>query len=74
MNPITELAELMQKVHGENIETRVIAKRGPDHSPTITVEIALPTGDTFTAEGGNQKEAKQKAALEALKQLNTSAE
>lgn len=37
MNPIIELAELVQSMHGKNIETRVVGKSGADHCPTITV-------------------------------------
>lgn len=69
MNPIIELAELIQSMHGKNIETRVVGKSGADHCPTIKVEIELPTGEVFRASGSNQKEAKQKAAHEALKYL-----
>lgn len=70
MNPIVELAELIQSMHGKNIETRVVGKSGADHyCPTIKVEIELPTGEVFRASGSNQKEAKQKAASKALKHL-----
>jgi len=68
-NPIVELAEKIQKRFGANIETRVTGKTGADHCPVITVEIELPNGDIFTASGINQKEAKQKAAREALESL-----
>ena len=68
-NPIVELAELVQRQYGKNIETRVTGKTGADHCPVITVEIELPNGDIFTASGINQKEAKQKAAREALESL-----
>lgn len=68
-NPIIELAELVQRQYGKNIETRVINKTGADHCPVITVEIELPNGDIFTASGKNKKEAKQKAAREALESL-----
>jgi len=68
-NPIIELAELVQRQYGKNIETRVTGKTGADHCPVITVEIELPNGEIFTAAGINQKEAKQKAAREALESL-----
>ena len=68
-NPIIELAEKIQKRFGANIETRVTGKTGADHCPVITVEIELPNGEIFTASGINQKEAKQKAAREALESL-----
>jgi dsRNA-specific ribonuclease len=68
-NPIVELAEKIQKRFGANIETRVINKVGADHCPVISVEIELPNGEIFTASGINQKEAKQKAAREAIESL-----
>jgi len=66
-NPIVELAELVQRQYGKNIETRVTGKTGADHCPTITVEIELPNGLIIEASGKNKKEAKQKAAEIALK-------
>lgn len=69
MNPIIELAESIQKMYGKNIETRVVNKEGADHCPTITVEIELPSGETYQGKGSNQKEAKKAAALKALKDL-----
>ena len=66
-NPIVELAELVQRQYGKNIETRVTGKTGADHCPIITVEIELPNGLIIEASGKNKKEAKQKAAEIALK-------
>ena len=66
-NPIIELAELVQRQYGKNIETRVTGKTGADHCPIITVEIELPNGLIIEASGKNKKEAKQKAAEIALK-------
>lgn len=68
-NPIVELGEKCQKRFGASIETRVTNKVGADHCPIISVEIELPNGEIFTASGINQKEAKQKAAREALESL-----
>ncbi|MEC5393948.1 putative dsRNA-binding protein [Bergeyella sp. RCAD1439] len=68
-NPIVKLAEKCQKIFRENIETRVVSKRGPDHCPTITVEIELPDGRVYTASAENQKVAKQKAAKKALLEI-----
>ena len=65
-NPIIELAELVQKQFGRNIETRVLGKTGADHMPTVSVEIELPDGRTFKASGTNKRIAKQKAAEKAL--------
>lgn len=69
-NPIVTLAERVQKEFGENIETRVIGKTGPDHCPVITVELVLPYGKIYRASGSNQKEAKKLAAQYALEHYN----
>ena len=68
-NPIIELAELVQKKFGKNIETRVLDKVGADHCPTVFVEIELPDGRTFKASGTNKRIAKQKAAEKALSEF-----
>ena len=65
-NPIIELAELVQKQYGRNIETRVTGKTGADHMPTVSVKIELPDGRVFEASGTNKRIAKQKAAEQAL--------
>jgi len=66
VNPIIELAELVQRQYGKSIETRVTGKTGADHMPNISVEIELPDGRKFTAYGTNKRIAKQKAAQKAL--------
>lgn len=68
-NSIITLSELVQKHFGENIETSVVSKRGPDHCPTITVRIQLPDGETLFADGANKRIAKQKAAEGALEYM-----
>lgn len=68
-NPIVVLAERSQKRWGSNIETTVLGKTGPDHMPTVSVQIELPDGRIFKSSGVNQKEAKQKAALQALSEF-----
>ena len=65
-NPIIELAELVQRQYGANIETRVTGKTGPDHMPTVNVQIELPDGRIYEASGTNKRIAKQKAAEKAL--------
>ena len=68
-NPIIELVELVQKKFGKNIETRVTGKTGPDHMPTVYVEIELPDGRIFESSGTNKRIAKQQAAEWALSEL-----
>jgi dsRNA-specific ribonuclease len=70
LNPIIELAELVQRQFGSNIETKVTGKTGADHMPTVSVAIILPGGRTFEASGTNKRIAKQKAAEKALKEFN----
>ncbi|GIM61139.1 hypothetical protein CAPN008_11890 [Capnocytophaga canis] len=67
-NPIVRLAELCQKTYGANIETRVVKKTGADHCPTIFVEVELPNGKIYGGSGSNQKEAKKRAAEQALEE------
>ncbi|MFA6817115.1 MAG: double-stranded RNA binding motif domain-containing protein [Lentisphaeria bacterium] len=66
-NPIIVLAELVQKKYGKSIETLFIDKVGPDHCPTVSAGLKMPSGDIFTGEGKNKREAKQDAAKKALK-------
>ena len=68
-NPIIDLAETVQGVYGESIITRVTGKTGPDHNPIVSVEIELPDGRIFSAQGINQRMAKQDAAKKALADL-----
>lgn len=68
-NPIIELSELVQRQYGRNIETRVTGKTGADHMPTVSVEIELPDGRIFQANGTNKRIAKQKAAEKALSEF-----
>jgi len=69
-NPIITLSEWSQKIFRQSIETAVIDKAGPDHCPLIIVHITMPDGEIFRGNGGNQKDAKKKAAEEALKFYN----
>ena len=68
-NPVIALSELVQRRFGQNLEARVIGRRGQDHCPTITVSIVLPDGTEERASGCNQREAKQKAARRLLESV-----
>ena len=68
-NPIVILSELCQLRYRESIITNVIAKEGPDHCPSITVQIELPDGHVYHGVGSNKKLAKQQAATFALEDL-----
>ncbi len=65
-NPVVVLNELVQRVYKQSITTQVVSMTGPKHQPTVTVTITLPKGSTFTAEGKNQRVARQRAAAVAL--------
>ena len=65
-NPIVKLSECVQRQHGKSITTRLVSKKGQDHTPTITCEIELPDGRIFQGVGSNKKIAKQEAAKKAL--------
>ena len=71
MNPIVKLSELCQKKFKESLMTRVVNKIGADHNPVIEVEIILPDGKVYTGYGSNQKIAKQKAAKDALNDIES---
>ncbi|MDU1892733.1 MAG: putative dsRNA-binding protein [Dysgonomonas sp.] len=70
-NPISELNELVQKLYGVNILTKVLSVTGPAHCPTVTAKVILPYDlGEFVAEGKSQKEAKIKAAQMAIDKVN----
>jgi dsRNA-specific ribonuclease len=67
INPMIELSQYCQIHLKGNIETCVSIFGGTGHEPIIKADLILPNGDIFSAKGKNKKEAKQKAAIEALK-------
>jgi ribonuclease-3 len=46
-----------------------IARTGPDHAPTFTVEARLDTGETARAEARVKRQAEQSAAQQLLERL-----
>jgi dsRNA-specific ribonuclease len=66
---ISELAQLVQKQYGKNIEFTV-NQTGLDHCPTITAIAHTPFGD-FEGTGSNQKIAKANACEKAFEAMNT---
>jgi dsRNA-specific ribonuclease len=70
-NPVTKLAELVQKTYGANMETEIWTE-GASHTPLVHCRLILPDGTQFTATGRNQKLAKQAAAEQALNTLEFS--
>lgn len=68
-NPIVILNEKIQKKFATSPIWTAPIKIGPDHLPTITVEVSLPNGRKYKGVGSNQRLARQEAAKEALKDL-----
>jgi dsRNA-specific ribonuclease len=71
MNTVTELNETVQARFKGSVTTNVVLKTGPDHNPTLTVDVILPDhrghkGNTYRGTGSNRKIAAQNAAQKAL--------
>jgi len=64
---IPELAMAHQREFGANLEWGPIEKTGPDHRPTITVELITNFGTFYAtgAPGENKKIVRQLAAQKA---------
>ena len=62
------LGLICQKRFKRNILTRVISQSGPDHCPTIEVEIELPNGVIYKGKGGSKAEAKEILAKRILRE------
>lgn len=71
-DPKTALQELLQAKQGAAPTYIEVARQGPDHAPTFTVEVRSPTGQTAQANAGSKRQAEQKAAQTLLAQLETS--
>ena len=70
INPIIELAQLVQVRWGENIEIKTLWIDRSVHPHIIKVKICLPADlPNFKAKSTSKKKAKQKAAKKALKRL-----
>lgn len=64
------LQQVAQRRFGETPSYQLVAERGPDHSKCFKVEAVL-TGKSFPpAWGKNKKDAEQRAACNALSDLN----
>ncbi len=71
-NPVTELANYVQKTFGGNMTTEIWTE-GASHLPTVYCKLVLPNGVEYTASGKNQKMAKNLAAEQALHDLQKEA-
>ena len=69
-DPITELQEYVQAHLGSSLPSyRVVEALGPDHAKVFTLEVWVGPTIYGIGKGGSKKEAKKKAALEALRRL-----
>lgn len=66
---IAYVAEKCQRDFRANLTTEVIDKKGPDHSPVITVKVTFPEGEFFFGKGSNQKIAKAEACKQAMMEI-----
>lgn len=48
-----------------------LARSGPDHAPTFTIEARLKTGESATARASSKREAQQDAARQLLTRIET---
>ncbi len=62
----TELQEWSHRRHGVTPSYRVIERRGPDHAPSFTVEVAVGDLNAERAEGASKRQAEQRAATRVL--------
>jgi ribonuclease III len=70
----SRLQEITQQTHRERPVYVLAESSGPEHSKVFAVEVALPDGQRFRAEGGSLKKAEQAAAALALSRLRPRAE
>lgn len=64
-DPKTELQEWTQKRWNALPDYELVERSGPDHKPSFTVQVSLPTGEAARGEGAS-KRAAEKAAAEAM--------
>ena len=66
-NPKSELQEWAAARKLSQPAYRVVARTGPDHAPTFTVEVSVSGLDDVRAEGRSRQEAEKSAAEAMLK-------
>ncbi|OGR36605.1 MAG: ribonuclease III [Desulfovibrionales bacterium GWA2_65_9] len=65
----SRLQEITQETHRERPQYVLAESSGPEHSKVFAVEVVLPDGARYRAEGGSLKKAEQAAAAQALAAL-----
>jgi ribonuclease III len=67
----TTLQEYVQGIANETVTYSVLSEEGPDHDKTFRAGVYFKEKLMGTGQGKNKKEAEQKAAYDALKQIKT---
>jgi ribonuclease-3 len=67
----TALQELTQATHGVTPNYEMLGSSGPDHKKEFEIAIVLDDKVIAKAKGKSKKEAQQKAAQIALKELKS---
>jgi ribonuclease-3 len=65
----SRLQEFTQELHRERPVYSLVDSSGPEHHKLFEVEVQLPGGERFRAEGQSLKKAEQAAAAAALAAL-----
>ena len=65
----SRLQETTQQLYGDRPVYAFKDASGPEHDKVFTVEVALPDGRTFRAQGPSLKKAEQAAARAAVREL-----
>ena len=69
-DPKTSLQEWAQ-ARGQTPPTYVeIAREGPDHQPTFTIEVRLSSGETAQATAGSKRQAEMAAARQIFEEIS----
>ena len=66
----TELQELVQRRHGQQISYVPAGESGPDHAKVFRARVCINGAPAGEGSGRTKKEAEQEAAKAALKELN----
>ena len=65
----TALQELTQATHGVTPDYKLLDSTGPDHQKEFEIAVVLDEQEISRAKGKSKKDAQQKAAQLALKEL-----
>lgn len=69
-DPKSQLNEKLQEHHIRNIKYETIARTGPDHAPTFTVQLFINDTPYAKGTGSSKQNADRSAARQTLKQFD----